>query len=191
MRNIKEQKLIYHLTCLDNVPAILDQGLLPRSQVTRFTDVADSEILSGRANLGLEHKVPFHFFAGNPFDGRVQKDHPDKEFVLFTVHRELAAGNNWEIIPFHPLASANIELLDYQEGINTIDWEAMNRRDYHDEHSKRVCMAECLSPQAIEPSRFYMVFVGSDETKQAVEKAAQESGLNLDVVVNSKMFVTQ
>lgn len=52
-------------------------------------------------------------------------------------------------------------------------------------------MAECLSPQAVEPSRFYMVFVGSDETKQAVEKAAQESGLNLDVVVNSNMFVTQ
>ncbi len=67
----------------------------------------------------------------------------------------------------------------------------MNRRDYHDEHSKRVCMAECLSPQAVEPNRFYMVFVGSDETKQAVEKAAQESGLSLDVVVNSNMFVTQ
>lgn len=102
MRNIKDQKLLYHLTCLDNVPSILDQGLLPRSKVDRFTDVADSEIIRSRQDLHLEHKVPFHFFAGNPFDGRVQKDHPGKQFVLFTVHRDVAAGNNWEVIPCHP-----------------------------------------------------------------------------------------
>lgn len=75
--------------------------------------------------------------------------------------------------------------------MDAIDWEAMNRRDYHDEHSKSVCMAECLSPQAVEPGRFFMVFVCSEEVKLAVERAVDESGLSLDIKVNPHIFVTQ
>ena len=189
MADIKDQKLLYHLTSLNNVPAILDQGLLPRSQVQRFTDVADKEILKDRERLGLEHKVPFHFFAGNPFDGRVQKDHPDDEFVLFAVHRNIAAGNNWQIIPCHPLANATVELLDYEAGVEAIDWAAMNRREYHEPHSKSVCMAECLSPSTVKPGQFFMAFVATEATKQAVDRAAIESKVSLDVKVNPNMFV--
>ena len=67
MADIKKQSLIYHLTSLENVPSILDQGLLPRSELTRFTDVADGDILSSREGLNLQNYVPFHFFARNPF----------------------------------------------------------------------------------------------------------------------------
>lgn len=59
-----------------------------------------------------------------------------------------------------------------------------------------ILLIQDFRPKAVEPNRFYRVFVHSDETKQAVEKAAKESGLkesglNFDVVVNSNMFVTQ
>ena len=52
MSDIKNKKLLYHLTSLNNVPAIMDQGLLPRSQASRFRDVADKEILKDRQKLG-------------------------------------------------------------------------------------------------------------------------------------------
>ena len=45
---------------------------MPRAQLDNFLDVADHEILLSRAVHRLERYVPFHFFAGNPFDGRIQ-----------------------------------------------------------------------------------------------------------------------
>ena len=117
--DIKKQSLIYHLTSLDNVPSILDQGLLPRSELTRFTDVADGDILSSREGLNL----------------------------------------------CHPLASQAIQLLGYEEGFDAIDWDAMNKRDYHDPHSKSVCMAECLSPGSVGPGLLYTFFVRTDAVK--------------------------
>ena len=40
-----------------------------------FSDVADCDILESRRVFDLDTMVPFHFFARNPFDGRVQEDH--------------------------------------------------------------------------------------------------------------------
>mgnify|MGYP003642161748 CR=1 FL=1 len=40
-----------------------------------FSDVADCDILESRRGFDLDTMVPFHFFARNPFDGRVQEDH--------------------------------------------------------------------------------------------------------------------
>ena len=58
---------------------------------------------------------------------------------LFSV--ALASNQNWRIIPRHPLANDNIQLMDYAAGFQAIDWEVMNLRDYHDLHSKSICMA--------------------------------------------------
>lgn len=97
MPNIKRQKLIYHLTSLENMPGILEHGLLPRSQLQNFQDVADQEIIASRRNHCLENFVPFHWFSRNPFDGRVQADRPDEDFALITIHRELAQRENWKL----------------------------------------------------------------------------------------------
>ena len=84
--DIRAKKLIYHLTSLKNMASILETGLLPRSRLDGFVDVADPEIIESRKGLRLECHVPFHFFAKNPFDGRVQRDHSKKRFVLIPVH---------------------------------------------------------------------------------------------------------
>lgn len=67
MIDIKNQSLLYHLTDLENLPSILDKGLLPRAQLKNFSDVADPDILTSRERLGLKNFVSFHFFARNPF----------------------------------------------------------------------------------------------------------------------------
>lgn len=113
MADIREQKLLYHLTALDNMPSIFLEGLKSRAQLSNFADVADPEILAGRQQWGLENFVPFHWFAGNPFDGRVQIDNRNRRFVMITVRRAIAARENWKILPRHPLANGELELLDY------------------------------------------------------------------------------
>lgn len=190
MPDIKVQKLLYHLTPIGNVGSILEGGLKPRAQLENFEDIADHEIIDGRRGLELENYVPFHWFARNPFDGRVQADRPDDLFVLITVKRELAARRNWKIIPRHPLAAGEIQLLDYREGFEAIDWELMNKRDYHDPDSKSVCMAECLSPAIVLQNNFYNIFVFCDESAKYVEKKQKRHGTRVDVKINEQMFLS-
>jgi hypothetical protein len=189
MPSIKEKKLIYHLTHFQNLASIFANGLLPRAQLTQFRDVADHEIIADRAALRLEHHVPFHWFAGSPFDGIVQKTHRGELFVLIAVSRDLARLQNWKVVPRHPLANEVIELLDYAPGFQAINWEKMEARDYHDPESKSVCMAECLAPGLVPPGDFNMIFTPSEESKAQIDELQKQFELNLFTKANAQMFV--
>lgn len=188
MPDIKDQKLLYHLTALDNVPSILRFGLLPRASLSNFADIADAEIINGRRDHGLEHYVPFHWFARNPFDGRVQRDHPETSFVLISVRRTLAVAESWKVIPRHPLASAAPQLLDYQAGFGAIDWNKMNQRDYHDSECKSICMAECVSPRPVLANEFFRIYAPNEQVAQAVRNLINVERLQLEVEVIPGMF---
>ena len=189
MPDIKDQKLLYHLTSLKNLESVLSAGLQPRSKLEGFQDVADHEILQKREALGLENYVPFHWFARNPFDGGVQSARRGETFVVITVQRTLASSLNWKIIPRHPLANDSIHLMDYAAGFQAIDWETMNRRDYHDPHSKSVCMAECLSPTTVLVNQFFAVYVANSAVESQVRSIATQLKLGLGVEVNKYMFL--
>lgn len=188
MASIKEQKLLYHLTSLDNVGSILDNGLMPRSALNGFHDVADTEILARRAEHGLGNYVPFHWFSRNPFDGRVQSDRPDEDFVLLTVRRAFAMARNWKVLPKHPLARQEFRFYDYQEGFDLIDWDLMDTRDYSDADCKSVCMAECLSPGPVRVADLFKVYVPTERIEQFVLGGLARRGLGIDVTVNRGMF---
>lgn len=184
-RDIRSQKLLYHLTALQNLPSIFAHGLLPRADLRRFLDVADSEIIAKRRASGLDKYVPFHWFARNPFDGVVQRARSRERFALIAVHRDLARAENWKVVPWHPLAAEAPRVLDYVSGFDAINWSMMNRRDYRDAECKSVCMAECLAPTAVAPKKFYAVFVADEE---AANEVVGYSG-RTQVIANSFMFI--
>lgn len=187
--DIKIQKLLYHLTSIKNIANILECGLKPRNELSEFIDVADSEILESRKAYSLENYVPFHFFAKNPFDGRVQINRPDEKFALITVRREFAKSQNWKIIPYHPLAKIDIEILNYDDGFNAINWELMSIRDYHNEECKSVCMAECLSPDIIKPEDFHIIYVCCTESEEIIRGYKNKNGLSFHLYEDSTKFV--
>lgn len=188
MASIREQKLLYHLTSLNNVGSILESGLQPRSALNGFHDVADVEILAGRAEHGLDDYVPFHWFSRNPFDGRVQTDRPDEDFVLLTVHRTLAMARSWRVLPKHPLAKQEFRFYGYQEGFDLIDWELMDIRDYSDADCKSVCMAECLAPGCVRVADFFKIFVPTEHVHRRVLEELATQDLDIEVTVNRGMF---
>ena len=189
MPDIKEQKLIYHLTSLENMRGILELGLLPRSHLDDFEDVADQEIIEGRREHGLEDYVPFHWFARNPFDGRVQADRADEAFALIAIRRSVAQRENWKVIPRHPLANTAPLLMNYQDGFEAIDWETMNIRDYHDPECKSICMAECLSTSPVPADKFFRIYAPSDVVAEEIREMIDALGLPLEVDVNPGMFI--
>ncbi|PSN06754.1 DarT ssDNA thymidine ADP-ribosyltransferase family protein [Siccibacter turicensis] len=189
MALIQQQSLLYHLTCMDNLPSILDSGLRSRQDLGRgFTDIADGEIIQGRGIHNLQAMVPFHFFANNPFDGRVKADHPDKSFCMITVPRVFARNNGWKIIPRHPLAVVQgVVPMDYDEGFEKIDWASMNLRDYKNSQCKSVCMAECLSPTTVYVKDFQCIFVRDEAAKKHVEGLLKARDLSKFVNINHVM----
>jgi len=189
---IQNGKLLYHLTCLENFESIIDKGLLPRNMTNNFRDIADQEIIDFRQANGLNSLVPFHFFAKNPFDGRVQIDNPDQNFIYICVNRNYARKNNFHIITMHPIAlNDNLILHDYDNGFNLIDWETMEQREYQDDYCKNVCMAESLSPDPIDPSDFFCIYVKDSATEKIVKDVTLSyyEGLPFYINVMPNMFL--
>lgn len=188
---IKNKKLLYHFTSLNNIEDILINGLLPRKQAGDFDDVADPEIIDFREENGLNDYVPFHYFAKNPFDGRVQINHPGKNFIYICVNRIFAKNRNFRIIPMHPIAMGeNIFLYDYDEGFEVIEWDVMEKRDYLDEHCKHICMAECLSDRVVYPHEFSCIFVKDDNIKNYIQQVTNKmlGKIPFMITVNANMF---
>lgn len=172
--------------------SILSIGLQPRSYFkdkVEFFDIANKDIIKDRQKNGLDDYIPFHCFSGNPFDGQVQKNHPNEDFVLITVRRSLAKEKKWLILTQHPLSNKNIKPMSYAEGFEKIDWELMNQRDYHQTDCKNVCMAECLSPETVAAENFFRIYVKSYQVASKVCNIAQELDLKeLEIDVNPNMF---
>ncbi len=191
MTDIRTQKLLYHLTSMKNIESIIRDGLKSRGSLnlSEFIDVADSEILESRKSRSLENYMPFHFFAKNPFDGIVQKNHPNEKFVLIAVYRSFAQNQKWKIIPCHPLSGNQIEIFEYEEGFNKINWELMNRRNYSDTDCKNTCMAECLSPTIVQAINFQSIVVSCSEAEQLIKKLKSQYNLTFYVDNKPQLFV--
>lgn len=189
--SIKNKKLLYHLTSLENLESILLYGLLSRNDIDDFDDVADSDIIDFRKSNELTQYIPFHFFARNPFDGRVQKNYPNKDFIYICISRDFAKKNNFKIIPRHPKSLKDLILYNYCDGYELIEWDIMDRRDYSDRDCRHICMAECLSPNLINPQNFTNVFVKNDDIKRFVKELCIEvlNSCPFYINVNSNMFV--
>ncbi|WP_367085863.1 DarT ssDNA thymidine ADP-ribosyltransferase family protein [Pseudomonas sp. HOU2] len=188
VKSIKDQKLLYHLTSVENLDGIFRDGLKPRAGLSGFKDVADAEILKKRQALQLDNYVPFHWFAKNPFDGSVQRNRPEAQFVLISVYRSTAKQYGWKVIPRHPLAGDSIQLLDYEQGFEAIEWDVMSSRDYLDPHCKSICMAECLAPGIVKPDAFFKIFTPSEEVDALCVAKLQAADVNVQTSVNQRMF---
>jgi len=191
----RDKTFIYHLTAARNIPSIRRHGLLCRSELERlgisFRDVADDKILEGRARFDLDEMVPFHFIPRSPFDYSVVHAHPRRKFVLLGVRRTLAAEQGWSIIPRHPLsAREEPDVLDWEEGIDAIDWSQLDRhpRPYEDDRDcKLACMAEALCPRIVEFDEISIFFVPNEKGLHYLQRKLGDTE-GLWVNVNEHMF---
>lgn len=193
-RKIKDGRLIYHLTALENLPSILEHGLKSRSALSRtnFEDIADHEIIISRRQTGLEDLIPFHFFSKTPFDYAVQYNHRELPFVLITVKRDYASKNNWRIIPSHPLSGQAPNIMDYKSGFDAINWDLMESEHHRydtDQEYKQTCMAECLSESTVDAKNFHSILVRREDDGRKVRKMLNNFGLRMHLNIQSRMFV--
>lgn len=182
LNNVKDGKLLYHLTKLKNLDSIIKNGLLARCYVKdnniNFSDIADSEIISKRSIYGLDKYIPFHFHPYSSFDYAVKSNNKFDEFIYICIDRSLARENDFKIIPIHPISSEDkFKLCSYDEGFSMIDWNAMSISGNYDKYVKHVKMAECLSQYTIPIEFVKCIYVKNEEAKNLVENKLRENGI--------------
>ncbi len=181
LEGVREKKLLYHLTKVNNMEAIINHGLLSRryllEQNMLFGDVADPKIITKREELSLDKYIPFHFHPYSAFDVAVKNTYSTEKFVYICIKRALAEFNNFKILIRHPLSQQECVLYDYTDGINNIDWDTMEKAGTTDEYSRNVKMAECLTDKCIPAELFQCVYVPDQETKQYIEELFQNKGI--------------
>ena len=195
-----EGKLLYHMTRLENMPSILEFGLIPRKQLEQkrnilgisFTDIADHGILAGREefSIPLSDYVPFHFFAKNPFDGKVCRIYGAENMVIITIYRDSPRNPTFRVIPTHPLDRSEPKIYPYAEGLQKINWPVLDSdyRDYHDDEVKKQCMAECLVPKGVSPEEFAVIYVYHDKARREIQEMPFFPSVNCPVYVAPNMF---
>ena len=196
INNSKEGKLLYHLTELDNLDSILENGLLSRRIIKEskvgFLDVADQEIMSERIAMGLDEYIPFHFHPYSAFDVAVKNTFSEEDFIYICITRDLARSNEFKILSKHPLSSEEFILYDFDEGLNIIDWDTMHITGTTDKYSRNVKMAECLTTLAIPAKCIHCIYVKDENTKVLVEEKLKNKGVDFPppyVNVQSVWFI--
>lgn len=181
LEGVREKKLLYHLTKVRNMEAIIRYGMLPRRYLLEhnmlFEDVADPQIINKREELGLDKYTPFHFHPYSAFDVAVKNKYVAEKFVYICIKRALAEFNDFKVLIKHPLSQQDCVLYDYAVGINNIDWDTMESVGTTDEYARNVKMAECLTEKCIPADLFQCVYVPDMETKQYIEKLFQDKGI--------------
>lgn len=189
-------KLLYHITHIDNLPSILERGLMSRQNllnenISDFKDIADPEILSKRESYQkvLSQYVLFHFYPKNPFDGAVCRKYGSENMAIITIKRDLYRQNKFFVIPSHPLDSNEPDIYPYEQGFQLIKWDILDKetgRDYHDPEIRKACMAECIMDYIIPSKEFAYIFVSREETKSKILKMDHSNSVNVEV--NRYMF---
>lgn len=191
--SIRQGKLIYHQTKLDNLESIVKYGLKSRINLKQenveFQDVADSQILEGRSKNGLDNYVPFHFHPRTAFDYKIRSNNPNSPFIFLCMYRDIAAKNGAIILPAHPLSNIKPQVYPYNEGINIIDWDTMDKNQNDVGYNSNVRMAECLLKDEVKIQLISMIFANNENDKNKVHDILDKYKIhNIKVIINSTFF---
>lgn len=186
---------LYHLTSPDNLPSILQHGLLSRNRAYQEGYVAQDIALptvnqrrSGKEVYGrfVHDYASLYFTAKNPMLHRRQGQYPIA--VLYVSRRALVW--NGAIFSDGNAASEGTLFFDNLKDIGQVDWERVRAERWEVDpkgpaEGRRKRCAEVLVPEAV-PARFIrQIAVRTEEIRAAV---ADSIGPEISVVVQSELY---
>lgn len=174
-------KSLYYITHIENLPSILQRGILSHSKVEElevsYTPIYDSGIVSKRQDKSTHERsslweyANLYFQPRNPMMYRVVHDKDKRDIAVVGVSSEVLTtpgglitdGNAANDPTQFFSVTDGLRILQKQWGIIQNDW--WNDLD----GSKRKIMAECLVPEQVSPELIHSIFVADHITKERVE----------------------
>ncbi len=194
VHDYKNEDFIYHMTSIDNLDSILKNGLLSRNELRRrgltAKTVSNERTIWRKRDPRCYSCVPFHFFEPTFFTYRITNGFKAENFCYIAVARSYAEEHGF-MASTKSLDAVDAEILPYKEGFERIDWETMDKRNYHLQEKREVCDAECLSPSFVAVSDFCCIYVRTEEEESRVRDIVDSilgSDSKLEVEVSSELF---
>lgn len=190
---------LHYITAIDNVPSILQYGLLSHHRAARLThrSVAMEAIQARRASVRVPGGERLHNYVNLYINGR----NPMMFTVLRTcgVHDLCLLRVSCDVLDLPGVvvtdcnaSSDYVRFTDVERGLALIDRaEVFARYWTHDDpidqmrHKSRMC-AEVLVPHAVDPRFIMGAYVGSDAAAARLHAAARQ----LDVTRDGYKFFT-
>jgi hypothetical protein len=173
---------LYHMTYIDNLTSIIENGLLSHNEAYRqgaiAADISDPNVQDIRAetvdpfyNRPLHEYVPLYFSPRNPM--LYKRREIQEDIVILGLDPQILSEPN---VLFTDGNAAASETMFYRgiQMLNQLPWNSIRSRTWTDiEDGKRIKCAEVLVYPKIEPSRIQMVFCYSNKHRGTIISAKQ------------------
>jgi hypothetical protein len=191
-------KNLYYITHINNIPSILEQGILSHGEVEKknikFTPIYDDEIVNKRQTKStpdqqsLWNYANLYFQPRNPMMYRVvHEKNPDtiaivavKASVLSETSLQLTDGN---------AANNTTQFYDLSVGKKKLEknWKIIQNEWWKDsDGSKRIIMSECLVPNKVSPDLIESIYVSSQNAKTKIKQLI--STVNIPIIPEPNLF---
>lgn len=189
---------LYYITHIDNVPSILERGILSHERVetgqVQFTPIYDARIVASRRDRRAPDGRSLWSFANLYFQARNAMlyrvtffEKPGDDIVILSVRPDILDRSDI-LISTGNAASPKSSLLPRDDGLKAISrmWKVLNQDWWKEEDSsKREMMAECLVPDKVPPEFIQTIYVASHDAANKVRAMLLQ---NLQIVPEPRMF---
>jgi len=197
-RKQPEIKSLYYITHVDNLPSILQHGILCHQLVQdrgiQNTAIYDAAIVSKRQTKtapdgkSLWEFANVYFQPRNPMLYRVLHEKVADDVAIVGVRPQILSSPG-AFVALGNAANAATEIVPSAEGRKRISeiWDAIDCDWWNAvDGSKRKIMAECLVPGSVAPDEIHTIFVASHEAADRVKGSRSPSCI--PVVPEPAMF---
>ncbi|GAB4225330.1 MAG: DarT ssDNA thymidine ADP-ribosyltransferase family protein [Stanieria sp.] len=174
-------KSLYYITHINNLPSILERGILSHKKVEElqvtYQPIYDSGIVSKRKDKrtperdSLWEYANLYFQARNPMMYRVVHEKEKRDIAIVGVKSEVLQINGGFVTDGNA-ANDPTQFFPAKEGLKIVEnqWKIIQSDWWNDQDgSKRKIMSECLIPNQISPEFIHSIFVVDHVAKQKVE----------------------
>ncbi|HAC65685.1 MAG TPA: DUF4433 domain-containing protein [Cyanothece sp. UBA12306] len=180
-------KNLYYITHIDNIPSILERGILSHREVENlnvdFTPIYDSEIVSKRQDkliaegVSLWNYANLYFQPRNPMMYRVVHEKNKRDIAIVAVKSTILSEKG-VIITDGNAANNGTKFYDSPKGKNILqnNWKIIQNEWWNNsDGSKRIIMSECLVSKKVTSEFIDSIHVCDHITQKKTEKLLKNS----------------
>ena len=193
-------KSFYYITHVDNIPSIIEHGILSHALIEErklsYTPIYDSGIVSNRKSKQTPDGKSLWDFANlylqprNPMMYRVIHERNKDDIAVIAVRAEVLKLEGIYITTGNA-ASVPTQILPKEDGLKAIAemWEIIKNEWWReDDGSKRKIMAECLVPEFVPPFLIDSVYVTKHITAETLRRKVAGLANAPEIIPESSMF---
>lgn len=193
-------KSLYYITHVDNLPSILQLGILSHRKVEergiQFAPIYDAGIVASREQRAVPDGSSLWEFANlyfqprNPMLYRVVNERDRNNIAILGVNAQ-ALDVPGALVSIGNAASQLSTILPVADGIRAVTeiWDVITSDWWREEDgSKRKIMAECLVPGCVPPGFIHTIYVVSYQAVDRVKALVKPYAPDIAVVQEPHMF---